>query len=675
MARKRWRGILVLLALVAVLGGIPASLAQAPEDAERPAPRTSTEARGEAYAHLMRSMFAARRGEFRTAATEIRRAIKLQPESPAVYIEGASLLRSMGRVSEAEQLARQALDVAPAYADALRFLAEQAADRALAAKPDSKSLEEALALYARLDAAEPLDEQSLRRQANLRMLAGDLEGAIESTRRLSAKRPGDADVARMLYRLHVHNRQETEALRILLRYVARHPGEESLIEETDRLAQQLEAWDVVAEELGPQSDLRDAPALAHALLGEALVRLDRTGEAAVALEKALAAGATNRRVRLRLVLAYQTLGRLASAADLARGLSQENPEDSLMQLVLAQTLDRQRDVEGALISYGEALRVLDQEQTQEADGWRDRDGIRRRMADLYLGMAQPAQARRVLAGLERPDEPEAAKLLAMISLSEQDWEGVRELARRLRAGGMNGDAALLEGEVLARGGKLSRAEIRLTEAIAELGPGARWNVAQLHHELGNDVRAEQILREWTAEFPDDPNAHFSLGRFLYQLERFDEAEVALSRTFELNPDHAPALNFLGYSLAERNERLDEALVLIQRALAIDGDDGAYLDSLGWVYYQMERYDLAREPLERAAREFPTDTVIREHLGDLYSRLGEYERAISEWTRALRHGPEDPEALRVKLERARARPTPADKAQAEGQAPVAPPRNR
>ena len=70
------------------------------------------------------------------------------------------------------------------------------------------------------------------------------------------------------------------------------------------------------------------------------------------------AGADNRRVRLRLVLAYQALGRLADAADLARGLTAEDPDDSLMQLVLAQTLDRQRDVEGALSGYEDALRAL-----------------------------------------------------------------------------------------------------------------------------------------------------------------------------------------------------------------------------------------------------------------------------------------------------------------------------
>ena len=38
----------------------------------------------------------------------------------------------------------------------------------------------------------------------------------------------------------------------------------------------------------------------------------------------------------------------------------------------------------------------------------------------------------------------------------------------------------------------------------------------------------------------------------------------LMLVLELDPEHAEALNFLGYSMAERNERLDRALELVQR---------------------------------------------------------------------------------------------------------------
>ena len=68
-----------------------------------------------------------------------------------------------------------------------------------------------------------------------------------------------------------------------------------------------------------------------------------------------------------------------------------------------------------------------------------------------------------------------------------------------------------------------------------------------------------------------------------------------------DPEHAAALNYLGYMLAERGERLDESVELIKRALAIDPDNGSYLDSLGWAYFKDGKLDLAVEQPEARRR--------------------------------------------------------------------------
>ena len=98
---------------------------------------------------------------------------------------------------------------------------------------------------------------------------------------------------------------------------------------------------------------------------------------------------------------------------------------------------------------------------------------------------------------------------------------------------------------------------------------------------------------------------------------------------------------------------DEALELVQRALKVDGWNGAYLDSLGWVYFQMGRYDEARGPLEQAAREYPNDVTVLEHLGDVYLELGGRALAREAWVRALDAGSENEESLRAKLAKAEA----------------------
>jgi tetratricopeptide (TPR) repeat protein len=218
-------------------------------------------------------------------------------------------------------------------------------------------------------------------------------------------------------------------------------------------------------------------------------------------------------------------------------------------------------------------------------------------------------------------------------------------------------ATLLEGEIALGERRWADAASAFGRAIERFPPIVRARIAGLYREAGRDKSGEQLLREWVDLEPQQADAHYHLGAFLYQMDRVEESERAIRRAIELDGEHAPALNFLGYSLAERAVALDEALLLIERALAIDGYNGAYLDSLGWVYFQMGRYGEARQPLESAARELPKDPTVLEHLGDLYARLGERSLARATWARALAAGPDDPSAIETKLRETE--PSPGD----------------
>jgi len=103
---------------------------------------------------------------------------------------------------------------------------------------------------------------------------------------------------------------------------------------------------------------------------------------------------------------------------------------------------------------------------------------------------------------------------------------------------------------------------------------------------------------------------------------------------DLNPKNAPALNYYGYMLADRGIRLDEAQEMIQRALDQDPYNGAYLDSLGWVYYKENKLDEAETSLHKAVQRDPGDPTIRTHLGDIYAKQGRSEKAAAEWEKAL-----------------------------------------
>ncbi|MGH9569558.1 MAG: tetratricopeptide repeat protein, partial [Candidatus Angelobacter sp.] len=106
-------------------------------------------------------------------------------------------------------------------------------------------------------------------------------------------------------------------------------------------------------------------------------------------------------------------------------------------------------------------------------------------------------------------------------------------------------------------------------------------------------------------------------------------------------NNSMTLNYLGYMLADRNTHLEEALNLIKRAVDLDPQNGAYLDSLGWVYFRLGNYDQAEENLRRASEKTPNDATVQDHLGELYAKTGKlkmaavhWERALTEWNRSV-----------------------------------------
>jgi tetratricopeptide (TPR) repeat protein len=89
--------------------------------------------------------------------------------------------------------------------------------------------------------------------------------------------------------------------------------------------------------------------------------------------------------------------------------------------------------------------------------------------------------------------------------------------------------------------------------------------------------------------------------------------------------------------------------MIQKALDSDPDNGAYLDSLGWVYYRQERFELAERFLLRSLEQFKTDPVVHSHLGDVYFKLGKNAQAKEHWQRSIEEWERSPKADRDPVE--------------------------
>ncbi|MDG1458754.1 MAG: tetratricopeptide repeat protein [Pseudoprimorskyibacter sp.] len=159
--------------------------------------------------------------------------------------------------------------------------------------------------------------------------------------------------------------------------------------------------------------------------------------------------------------------------------------------------------------------------------------------------------------------------------------------------------------------------------------------------------------------PKDPSAWFLYYVRAIAYERtgqWPQAEADFRRALELNPGQPQALNYLGYSLVQKQMKLDEALSMIQRAVAASPDSGYIIDSLGWVLYKLGRYDEAVPYMVRAAELMPIDPVVNDHLGDVLWAVGREREARFQWRRSLsfvNYGSAaeqvDPDRLRRKLD--------------------------
>jgi tetratricopeptide (TPR) repeat protein len=124
-------------------------------------------------------------------------------------------------------------------------------------------------------------------------------------------------------------------------------------------------------------------------------------------------------------------------------------------------------------------------------------------------------------------------------------------------------------------------------------------------------------------------------------------------------------------LADRGVKLDEALTLIKKAVDLEPTSGAYLDSLGWAYFRLGKYEQAEESLLKASQRIGTDPTVQDHLGDLYQKTGRLKLAATHWERALNEynktvaaeaDPDDVAKVQKKLESAKVKLAKEDSSQ-------------
>ncbi|MET3559718.1 Flp pilus assembly protein TadD [Bartonella japonica] len=197
--------------------------------------------------------------------------------------------------------------------------------------------------------------------------------------------------------------------------------------------------------------------------------------------------------------------------------------------------------------------------------------------------------------------------------------------------------------------------IKLLTSLKKKFPYDRYILTTLVSFYMQDKKffeATQTLNQAIAQIKnfqrDDWKLFYQRGIAFERLDQWTKAEVDLRKALDFFPDQPQVLNYLGYSLVERNQKLEESLHMLQKASSLQPQNSYILDSLGWNYYKLKQYNKAVQILENAVKLQPGDPTLNDHLGDAYWQVGRKREAIFQWNHAIDGKAKDSKSIEKKL---------------------------
>jgi tetratricopeptide (TPR) repeat protein len=617
-----------LLAAVLLAGGSPVAGRDPAPPPRVPAPERSARiASSRAIAHYLKAKLLEQAGDREGAVAALRLAAAHDPQSPEIQVALAEALSRAGRGDEAEERAREAVALGPGTRAASEAFA--VVGRLRAARGDileaTAALESSLGVQRTLASlGVPPDPAPWLLLGELKLASGDEKAALAVFEELSQRTPGQGSGFRLVGMLHEDRGDLTGAERWLERALQADPTDS---EARRRLAHVHES-------------LRRFPEARDDLV--ALLRFDPDDEESLV-----------------------ALGRLALRSDDVAGArewfarlrrSASDPADAALRMALV-WLDAGFPEEGLAAARTAEGEVGPRPRVRFAEG---------------IALQELHRYREAIAAL-RQVPPEAGELYLLArdsmaqALSREGNHAEAERALEPALAAHPGDARLVARRawVLQRAGRVADAVAVLERALADRERAGAAPDAAGEEELwpalgealdwaGRAADAVTALSRAASTRPRDVGLLYALGA---AYERAGQPEAALAQMraiLAIDPENVGAMNFIGYSLAERGERLDEAESLVRRALEARPRSAGFLDSLGWIAFQRGEYARAVEALERAARIAGPDPVILDHLADAYRALRRPVDAEGAWRRALRcvddQSPAEAAKLRASIER-------------------------
>jgi tetratricopeptide (TPR) repeat protein len=591
------------------------------------------------------------RGDFvERAIAEYKKAMEADPDSLFLRVELAELYWRVGRIADAVKDAEAVLKINPDQADAHRLLANIYWRNLGDPQPDKVA------------------KESLRK-------------AIEHFEALSRLNPADNDNYLILGRLYRLNNQPSKSEEAFRKVLNADPDSRSALASLAQLYFDHGDYDQAIDLLKkiPEEEM-DTSLLA--MLAYAYTQTHDYDNAIEVYEKAVAADADNQEIRRAYAEALMGGGRLAAARTELQKILKAEPDDGQTHLRLgelerqegrfdqarqeferAKTLMpdslevsyRQALLEDAVGNEDKAVQLLQGllKQSERAEGQytageaSNRAIFLERLGQVYRSQEKYDQAIetfRQIGNLGKENAPRAEGLvIETLRLSRQPQKALEEAGAAVQKFPQDRPLAILRATLLGERGRLEEA-IQQLQALLNNTPADRevhLAAAQIYSQAKHFAEAEAAARkalDLSKKLDDQEYPHFVLGSIYERQKKYDLAEEQFRQVLTVNPLNAAASNYLGYMLADRGVRLEESIKYIQKALELEPNNGAYMDSLGWAYYKMNRYDLAEPNLLKAAQKISGDPTIQEHLGHLYLQLGKQHEAQEAWERALKDWP-------------------------------------
>ncbi len=491
----------------------------------------------------------------------------------------------------------------------------------------SMQFAEALEAYQKALICDPQAEHIVRKIPVLLLRLDRGEEAVDMLEGYLARLPEDTSTRMLLARVYIGLGKYTDAAQQYRLIHQQDPAEStSLLLLSELYLNQsmlAEAEQVLHEIL--QLDTDSFPA--HVLLARIYINTGRYDEAEAQYEKALEID--------------WSVDLLMEKGDVYR---QQKEFDKVIALY-REILEKDRGNERAALALVNQLLQVEREEEalKELNRLKNTTGLDEKaelsVARLFARLEQHEQAAEILRNsLRKGHASDALYLLAVVLTQAEKYdEALKELQLIQPDEAEFENATILQVRILRFLDRQEEAVELLEKAVGDediRSPDLFVMLAALYHVQERTELGLSTFDRAMAAYPENNELLYEYGLFLDTAGRPEEAISVMQEVVKRQPAHSDALNYIGYSWADKSIHLDKALEYIERAVKLKPENGYIRDSLGWVYYRLGRVEEAREALEEALELSGDDPAIYDHLGDVYLELGRRDDAVKSYTTGL-----------------------------------------